>query len=1526
MANIIPSKNLKIGGQLLHMFVFLLLKPHYILDILRVFEGMQSLGECNQTFKEMSNCTSTCSNIRALLRFMWLLLILCTGISPTAGLYAQTPNFSDSPVITISDEYVLNRWTIQDGLPVNSVKQVFQSSDGYIWIVTYGGIARFDGISFTVFNTGTHPELPSHRFQSMTETPDGVLWFEMERRELFLSFSNNQFKVLDETDGLAGNEVQSTHLAGDGSLWIATNSGISVYKNGELKPFKPDVISGRVEWVFADSDSTLFLLHEGYVSRFDGDSLKSLMDEPEQSQSLDRIFKPFMVASDESIYFGVGSKLYRRTDNQTNLVYSTYNNRASIIAIYETEQGEIFFYDNNNGFYRLTANGTPERYRAYSGKVPAEGINYSPVFRKIGSDLWTKQRNRLYKNNTLVLEAPDIIVDFYPDREGSIWLATFLTGLLRLKPKAFQTYSEEEGLSSRNIYPVFESSRGNILAGNLRNGLHRIGPDNSVKNVEVDIQVRAIHELHDGTILLGGEGGYVYEFSNGQVSLWNADTSYTPHGIHALYEDETLRVWVGSGSGLFLYNPSSSGSGWRNLSEELQLPPYPVRYFTPASDGMLWMAIIGGGVVGLQYTNSDRGNYSLHQLGIDAEYVRSIYVETAPSPNLPPDLPEPSAPEASGGDERKSSIVKSAADRESTADGSAYYLWIGTEGHGLFRVLWDPVSRQTVNVSKIRQKDGLPDNTIHQILDDDFGNFWMSTNAGIFRVSAKALHDWCDGKQSVLNGTTFTESDGLRNREANGGMQPAGVRASDGKLWFPTQDGIAVIDPASVRKNTTPPPVHIEHLQTGDDQLISPESVQLERGKRNFEIRYAGLSYLAPDKVTFSYKLEGFDETWVNAGTRRTAYYTNVPPGNYQFVVTASNNDGVPSTEPAVAEIYVSYFFYETVWFRWIMILASISLVVVWVRLRFRRLQKSEARLRRTVDARTAELKNAMTRLAELDRAKSRFFANMSHEFRTPLTLILGPLEELLKKKTDPELHHQHSLMKRNGERLKRLIDQVLDLVKLESGAMKLNLKVFNLQEFLLEMAELFRPLAENQGLELIITPLSGGREGDHSAIARDDFMVAADMDKVEQILANLLSNAIKFTDEGGRIEVGIKDNAGRVIVTVTDTGKGIPPEKMDSVFDRFYQVDDGENRSSEGMGIGLALCRELILLHKGTISVESEPEKGSTFKLEFLKGTEHFRSAGIDLSTVASPVAEKSLSEWLGANEAKQSLYIPRPEMDSTDKKNQDRNGNKSSDKPKYNRDQTTLLIVEDHQDMRDYLKSILMDEYKIQEASNGEEAIATVQKNPPDLIVADIMMPVMDGLTFSRRLRETPLHRNIPIVFLTARSGDDDQIEALQHGGNDYLSKPFNPEVLLARVEALLASQKRLREQLLVEVVAEHSPDKTDAPRKGGWLVDVARHIEKNLHDPGFGIEQLAGLMHTDQSQLYRKVKKKTGRSPVQLLKEARLTKAQKLIEAGETNYSEIAYACGFNSLSYFSRSYKKQFGFAPSDTSSVQNESET
>ncbi len=836
-------------------------------------------------------------------------------------------------------------------------------------------------------------------------------------------------------------------------------------------------------------------------------------------------------------------------------------------------------------------------------------------------------------------------------------------------------------------------------------------------------------------------------------------------------------------------------------------------------------------------------------------------------------------------------------------------IWTGSSSYGAW--CYDPIKSELKNFRhEPSDSNSLTGNVVKNILEDEDGNIWMGTNNGVTKwnpttqqfkqytnedglleTEARTLDIdkngdiWISSYLYIFKYLPdedrfipFTAKDGIIGR----GFTGYSSYDDDGFLFIePTLYGIWAFHPDSITHNTQIPQLNFIGLRV-NNQPVQPaqtnnilkksiyftDRIELEYSQNKFSIQYLAFEYIHPTYIEYAYQLKGYDNSWQNVENRREATYTGVPPGEYTFRVKCKSHQGFWS-DPRIITIVVHPPWYMTLWAYTLWIVLALGVLYFIYRFQLnRKLEQAEAR-----------------RAIELESAKSKLYTNITHEFRTPLTVILGlasplptspkegdstysslPLEAIRR-----ELEKRFELIRRNGRELLNLVNQMLDLAKLESGSLKINLVQGDVILFLKYLLESFHSLAASKNISL------------HFSSKEESFIMDYDEEKLQRIISNLITNAIKFTPNKGQVKMHVGlTNIENLSLVISDTGLGIPADRLEKIFDRFYQIDSTSTRQGEGTGIGLALSKELVNLLGGKIKVKSELGKGTQFKITL-------------------PVSQTA--EKIATQKKIQPHYF-----EETIPLNADSIASKTG-----STDMPLVLIIEDNPDVVYYLNSCLKDQYRLEAAKDGSEGIEMAIELVPDLIISDVMMPEKNGFEVCETIKQHEITSHIPIVLLTAKADETSRIAGLRRGADAYLSKPFSKDELIIRLEKLIELRKKLQEKFSD---AKNSVNPPSQNPENAFIQKVRGIIEQDISDSNLDIPQLARNLAMSRTQLYRKIKALTGQSPSIFIRNIRLQKAKELLQTTELNISEIAYETGFSDLSHFSRSFKDAFGVSPSD----------
>jgi len=1327
-------------------------------------------------------------------------------------------------------QYDIRNYTAKDGLPMNTVKKVFQDSRGYIWVGTQEGLARFDGVRFRIYDKSTSPGLRSSFIRDIAEDHAGHLWVATYGGGIS-RLEGDDFVTYGVAEGLNHDVVNTLLVARDGSLVIGTENGISRFADGRLTPFRltDNVDANNIQALIQDSTGALYVGRYAVpLTRIAWTDFNADSGSPRHVVTYCRV----PLAARRSGFFPCDSPF---------------------TALCTTRAGDLLAGNTNGNVGRVAPAAGGALAPFWSPDSPRDQITVRALLEDRDGLVWICTEGRGIvrwhqgESSRLDLEqglatSGDTFLTIMEDREGSIWIGG--DGLLRIRDNTFTCWGRPEKLPGDYGHSVCADPAGTVCAGFKSGGVALIR-DHKFDTI---YPCRNLLPNHLTVVLPAREGGFWVGYTNGTVFRitsssepiqYTSRTFWGNFALRVLLEDSRGRLWRGM-SGLL--SCREEGGWWDHWFDRLMRQNSEITAMIELAEDDFLFGTYGDGLRRLT-----RGRF--HQEGI------------------PPEL-------------QRDGITLLWRDQHRV-------LWIGSDNHGLYRFADGRYASYT-------EEDGLFAGRIFAILEDDSSNFWCSSNKGVFRVAKSALADFSAGRIAKIPCRVYSQLDGMREAECSGRRQPAGWKSPDGRLWFTSLAGFVSVDPNHLPHNPVPPPVYIESLRTGDSlYACGAGALRLAARERDLHISYTGLSFAIPERVHFRTRLEGYDKEWRDAGDRREVSYTNLPHGSFTFRVSACNNDGVWNEAGAAQLFVIPPFWYET-WWAWLVYVSLAAGALAWIAQRYyRRLfLRQQLSLQREHTA----------RLEELNEAKSRFFAGISHEFRTPLTLIEAPLEELAGQKGDGK-SALYAMMLRNTRRLQGLVEQLLDLARMQSGKMTLQAQPVAVFPLLKMIVASFESLARRKRIKLSLELLPDLTPAD------PPLTLWLDEEKIEKVLVNLLDNALKYTPGGGKVTVILEgpvqwEKRRCLRISVADSGPGIPEEALPHLFDYFYRYRDENRNSGQGTGIGLALSREIIRLHRGEIEVESSPGRGSCFSVLLPLGREHLRPEEI--------AAEKLLSEFAPLPAIAEAAFNGEPDLPLPEAE------------PETPDSRKTLLIVEDNADMRDLLRRLLGSDYRLREAREGNEGLRMALRTPPDLILSDVMMPGMDGYELLRALGADSRTSHIPVLLLTARGGGEERITGLQHGAADYLTKPFDRRELHLRIRNLLDLQERVRESLRQRLTALGSAwpgEAVIAPADEKFMQRAVVLIQEHGGESAFAAQALAQRLGVSRAHLNRKLVALTGMKTSHFIRAIRLQRAAEMLRQRAGSVSEIAYAVGFNHLSYFAACFREQYGCSPSEYNEKQ-----
>lgn len=1330
----------------------------------------------------------------------------------------------------------------KDGLVSNSVNCIIKDHYGFMWFATDDGLNKFDGTNFTVYR---HSQ--------------------------------------GDSSSLRANEVLVLHEDKAGNLWVGTSGGgLSLYdrkkdlfihfpvdaNTPQLPPNAVimDICSDTSGKVWIAQFENLFLLDPA-TRRISKINLNTGTDSQEATKTLGAVF----VDRQQKIWIGTSVGLYRYTP-ATGALKRILNNTPKssppdndVKEISEDKSGQIWI-GTATGVCTLQPDNTAfTPYLPLSGVAAGNNQQISCIRPDQDSLLWIATQGGLVVHNihtkTTHRYLPDAeniysltsaeIKCVYIDQQGIYWLGTFRGGinkydknlnLFNFKPG---TVFHENSRKSSIVSAFAENSEGNVLVGTDGAGIfefnrktEKIRPFHIPLPIkDNNVSIMALHysreqKLYIGTyalgllIMNGANGGYTHVVNGPGPDNLNCND------IFCIKEDSKGNIWVGTNGGgvnilknekvITRYSPHPR-PGFPN-EEKLPFNGY-IRTIEEDQEGNIWVGSHGGGI-GVYHRATNQWN---------------VYIQS--NSNLPNDKIEVILRDSHGN------------------------IWVGTYGGGLS--LFDKKNQTFINFS---EKDGLQNTTIYQILEDKEGALWLSTNTGIssFDFASKKFRN-------------YTHANGAQN---NNFVHTSGIRLSDGDLIFGGLEGFNYFNPSALTINKNVPVVLLTDLKVANKSVIPGDDSPIKDHisvapdirlayKQNFVLSFVALNYTIPRKNSYAYKLEGFDKDWNYTGAVNTAAYTNLDPGVYTFHVKACNNDGIWSTTDTSIKIYVQPPFWRTT-YAYLFYLSVICFLLLYSRY----LGITRIRKKFLLEQERQETK----RIRELDRLKIKFLTNLSHDFRTPISLIIGPVEQLITEENSATRLAKLNMISRNARRLLNLVNQLLDFRKMEQHELKLQLAKGELVSFIREVTESFRDFAERKKIHFAFNSVPA------------TLYVFFDPDKMERILFNLLSNAFKFTQEEDAIIVELQlleksttPDQQWIHITVKDSGIGIPKDKKEKVFERFFQTNTATDLLHQGTGIGLSITREFVKMHGGSIEVESDTGQGATFSIQLPLKIAMHDTPPVNVS--CQEVAEHTL-ETTALQEA---AGLPDEAPDAVER--------------------SAILLVEDNEDFRFYLKDNLRNSYKVLEATNGKEGWQKALALHPQLIVSDVTMPKMDGISLLQKLKTDKRTSHIPVILLTALTNEKQQLSGLETGADDYLIKPFNFEILHAKIRNLLHLNHTLKNtytkqiKLLAPEIEKESTDEK-------LLTRIVCHLEEKLTDSQLSVESLSKEVGMSRSSLYNKLLELTGQTPVEYIRSYRLEKAMALMQKSDMTIAEIAYQVGFSTPNYFAKSFKNKYNLLPSE----------
>lgn len=1313
-----------------------------------------------------------------------------------------------------------------DGLSNDRVSSIVKEKNGFVWIGTGNGLNRYDGDKIKIYNK-QNSDLSSNSISDLLIDHTGKIWIATLGGGLNLyNPSNDKFltykNISTDKKSIPSNELNTLFEDSKGTIWLGTKNGFSFFNEKE-QIFKNYQFEGKniysnghndVRSIYEDDDKNL------WIGTFGGGLNK---------------FNPITAKID---------RINSLSTISPNYIHSICGINKNEILIGTSGKGLLTFNMNSLSFQKKsygidkTINIVRCIKRAQNGTmwIGTDGVG---LFR-ISNINSIKPIAYNYTNDSQAefSISSNAIYALMEDEVSNIWLGTAWDGIDVLSLNKDYTFlsSTKRGESPISVLSVYKNKDA-FFMGLDGKGLTVLLEKTNVakhynsknKNAIGDDYIQYINEANNGTLWIG-------TFVNGLVNF-NYKTGITTHlkqikgdpkslsynDVRYIIEDKKKNVWVATwGGGLNYYNGITKE--FKSFKKK-RTEPYAIssdNVISLQKDGyLIWVATFGGGV-NLLDTKTNRfkvyKNIEGNQNSISSDYVYSILKDSKGN------------------------------------------IWIGTAGEGV-----NLLDNKTKKINRFDKYEDLRYQTVTAIVEDDNGLIWFSTEKGIFNYdyATKAFKNFSNLKGNYHINSCFKDKKGM--------------------LYFGCSDGVVKFNPEKIKVRKSTPEVKFtsfklfnKEVPIGEGEILKndisfSQDITLKHHQDVITFEFAAMLFPSSANCEYQIKMDNFDRNWRSIGKEGSATYTNLSPGKYVFKVRSRElgSDWADQYTALNIEILKPYW---TEWWAYLIyvflgtltLYVFIKYIISWEKM------KTDFRFEKFSHEKDIELHNL----------KQDFFTNISHEIRTPVTLILSSINKLLKNNEFSEKHQQNPFgtIKKNGEYLLNLVNELLDYRKLEQHQIKLNVAKGDWVKFSKEIYLPFKEFANQKDVKFEFKCSSPMIE------------LWFDKNQMEKVLYNLFSNALKFTEAGGAIKLSITESDTEAELELIDEGIGISKKHLSKIFNRFYQANDATNSNGAGFGLGLSISKEIIKLHQGEITVKSKKGAGSTFIVKLKKGNSYYNESEIGGSETNDEFIENYFTT----------------EQDKVEVLTQNTHSNAIKEQ--------TLLIVEDNVDIRNYIVELFSEDFLVLQASDGKEGLEMALEELPNLIVSDVMMPIMDGIELTKKLKSNISTSHIPIILLTARASFTNKIEGFEIGADDYVTKPFNESLLRSRIKNILKNRTLLHERFRSEEIVdigELSKNKNDQE----FLENLGRFIEKNIDSDNLNANLAAKELGMSHSVIYKKLRTLTGLSVVQYMRDYRLKKAKQLLKTKQFSISEVCYQVGYSDRKYFSKLFKERFGESPS-----------
>tara|TARA_R110002073_G_scaffold279026_1_gene442927 strand:- start:181977 stop:185999 length:4023 start_codon:yes stop_codon:yes gene_type:complete len=1303
-------------------------------------------------------------------------------------------------------QITFSQLSVKDGLSQNSAISISQDSIGFLWIATQDGLNKYDGRKFT-----TYP-----------------------------------FNFVDITKPNYSN-LGKVYTDRKGEVWILPINKIPHKLNRELDIFEPVTTIDDACVIYQDTQFNI------WIGTYTSGLYKMA---PTDSNPIEILSSEQLTSPVFEIVEGANSEIYLTTEKAIIQV-DILNNKVER-SVPQTVFGDAI--EQNFSAIAFEKNG-----RQWIGTY-GDGLYYKD---KNSSDF--RRISELSFIDPLPLDLN--ILALHIDSKERLWIASYGRGLYLVDFESAKITHftvdkhNPKALHYNDILCIYEDYTGTLWFGSDGAGLsfydEYLEKFNSFtnfqtpENISIDV-IRAIATDANNNVWLGtsGKGLTQYEPATNSWRTYNTElgskSSISSNRIMSLLVDDENDVWIGTqDGGLNILNTANSVKKY-SINSVPTLSAATIWNIFKDTKNRIWLATRENGIIQFDKHNGVLKKYTTD----NALPSNNIRVIAQGSPNQLWLGSEEDGLALFDTEKETTTLYTTQLDKNALSNNkikSLYYdavnaiLWIGTNGGGL-----NAFDTKTSQFYHFTTKDGLANNVIYAVLPDHNGNFWLSSNKGITKFTqGKTLAD----KPIIVNYDNYA---GLAT-EFNTGAYFIDAKSN---LYFGGLDGFYWFHPDDIKENNVLPKTAITSFELFNKAQPLKEGVELKYNENTISFSFSSLEYSLPEKNKYQYKLVNHEEDWVHAGNSNTVRYPQLPSGDYEFMVKSSNYDGVWNETPVTFKFTIAPPWYLTLFFKIVYAILVIAAILgVYSYLKWRWAMQLDLKLK----------EEEAERFKKLNDFKSKLYTDISHEFRTPLTLIAGPIDAKISEGNISDADFANfSMIKRNTNRLLSLVDQLLDLAKLDKGKLKLKIQRGDLDLFLHTIADSFDYKSELKKM-------------DYKTVIDSIKNVWYDEDIMEKITTNLLSNAFKYSPDNGTCVFTAKQKEDVVIITVKNTVENLSKEDIDTMFIRFYQKDEYK----DGAGIGLSLVSELVELYKGKIAVQFED---NTINFEVILP---INKLAFDKSNIVKKSKKQSVNPELF-----ETIDI-EPEFEIS---------------TAYD-ELPLLLIVDDHAEVRKFIKSVLKHRYQVFEAENGKQGIKRALELVPDLIVSDIRMPICDGIEMTNILKADERTSHVPIVLLTAKVGEENELEGLQSGADDFITKPFKIKILETKIANLIETRKALRSRYSQELILK-AKDIAITPTDEVFLTKVQQLLDENLADPEFNAVVFSKKVGMSRMQLHRKLLAYTGHTTSAFIRSQRLKQAIHILKTSDATINEVAYSVGFNTPSYFIKCFKEVYKKTPSE----------